>query len=50
VSFQLKPMDVVFVSTSNLTRFDRVMTQLTPTIQALYQAAYTAQTVHVLTK
>jgi polysaccharide export outer membrane protein len=50
VSFQLKPMDVVFVSTSALTRFDRVMSQLTPTIQALYQAAYTAQTVHVLSQ
>jgi polysaccharide export outer membrane protein len=35
-SFQLKPLDVVFVSTSNLTLWNRVLTQLLPTAQTLW--------------
>lgn len=35
-SFALKPLDVVFVSTSNLTLWNRVLTQLLPTAQALW--------------
>jgi polysaccharide export outer membrane protein len=40
--FQLKPLDVVFVSANQLSRFNRVMTQILPTVQALYDAAITA--------
>jgi len=35
-SFQLEPLDVVFVSTSNLTLWNRVLTQLLPTAQTLW--------------
>ena len=35
-TFPLKPLDVVFVSTSNLTRWNRVLTQLMPTVQTLW--------------
>jgi len=35
--FPLQPRDVVFVSTYGLTRFNRVMTQILPTIQAVWQ-------------
>jgi len=41
-SFQLKPRDVVFVSTYGLTRFNRVMSQILPTVQILYDAAIAA--------
>jgi polysaccharide export outer membrane protein len=40
--FQLKPMDVVYVSTYRLTQFNRVITQILPTVQVLYDAAVTA--------
>lgn len=50
VEFQLNPMDVVYVSTSDLTRWDRVIGQLAPTINMLFQASYTAQTVRNLTR
>jgi polysaccharide biosynthesis/export protein len=39
--FQLQPRDVVFVATYELTRWNRVMTQIAPTIQTLYNAAVT---------
>ena len=35
-AFALQPMDVVFVSTSDLTRWNRLMTQLMPTVQTLW--------------
>ena len=39
--FPLQPKDVVYVSTYELTRWNRVIGQLVPTVQALYQAAIT---------
>jgi polysaccharide export outer membrane protein len=39
VQFQLAPQDVVFVSPYKLTSWNRVMTQLLPTIQGLWQTA-----------
>jgi len=36
-NFQLKPRDVVFVSTYNVTRWSRVMAQIVPTVNALWQ-------------
>jgi len=41
--FQLKPKDIVFVSTNELTRFNRVMQQILPTVQILYDAAVAAE-------
>ena len=40
--FQLKPRDIVFVSSNELTRFNRVMSQILPTVQILYDAAVAA--------
>jgi polysaccharide export outer membrane protein len=37
VQFPLRPADVIFVSTSELTRWSRVMDKLMPTISALWQ-------------
>ena len=34
--FELKPLDVVYVSTSELTRWNRVLSQILPTVQGLY--------------
>jgi polysaccharide export outer membrane protein len=45
VGFPLEPLDVVFVSTYELTRWDRVIAQIAPTIQGIWEAAYVAQTV-----
>jgi polysaccharide biosynthesis/export protein len=36
--FQLQPQDVVFVSPHNLTRWNRIITQIQPTVQMLWQA------------
>jgi polysaccharide biosynthesis/export protein len=40
--FELKPRDVVYVSTYELTRWNRVINQLVPTVQTLFNAAVTA--------
>ena len=37
--FQLRPKDVVYVATYDLTRWNRIMTQILPTVQVLYEAA-----------
>jgi polysaccharide export outer membrane protein len=37
VQFPLQPRDVVFVSTYELSRFNRVVTQILPTVQAIWQ-------------
>ncbi|BDG03426.1 polysaccharide export protein Wza [Anaeromyxobacter oryzae] len=39
VQFQLEPLDVVFVSAYRLTDWNRVMTQILPTIQGIWQTA-----------
>jgi polysaccharide export outer membrane protein len=36
-AFQLQPRDVVFVSTYNLGRFNRVLTQILPAVQTVWQ-------------
>ena len=41
--FQLEPLDVVYVSTSNLGHFGRVAAQIIPTIQTLQSIALTYQ-------
>jgi polysaccharide export outer membrane protein len=35
--FQLKPRDVVFVSTYEVTRWSRIMSQIVPTVNSLWQ-------------
>lgn len=39
--FQLRPKDVVYVATNELTRWNRVMQQILPTVQTMYDAAIT---------
>ncbi|MCY1249311.1 hypothetical protein D9M72_628320 [compost metagenome] len=34
--FRLEPLDVVYVGTSDAVRFNRVLEQITPTIQTLF--------------
>lgn len=50
VGFPLEPMDVVYVSTYALTRWDRVISQIAPTVNTLFQAAYAAQTIRTLSQ
>ena len=38
VQFQLEPLDVVYVAATRLADWNRVMTQLLPTIQGLWQS------------
>jgi polysaccharide export outer membrane protein len=40
-AFQLRPRDVVYVATYDLTRWNRVISQIAPTVQMLYDAAFT---------
>ena len=40
--FQLQPHDVVFVSTHDLTRWNRIISQIQPTVQLLWQAVDTS--------
>jgi polysaccharide export outer membrane protein len=37
--FELKPRDIVYVASNELTRWNRVMSQILPTAQTLYDAA-----------
>jgi polysaccharide export outer membrane protein len=37
--FELRPRDIVYVATNELTRWNRVMSQILPTAQTLYDAA-----------
>ena len=36
-NFQMKPRDVVFVATYDITRWSRVLNQIYPTINSLWQ-------------
>lgn len=40
--FELQPRDVVFVSPHNLTRWNRIISQIEPTVRLLYEAALAA--------
>jgi len=48
--FPLQPRDIVLVSTSDLTRWNRVMAQILPTVQVLYDVALGAGIAKSLTK
>lgn len=48
--FPLQPRDIVLVSTSDLTRWNRVMAQILPTVQVLYDVALGAGITKSLTK
>ncbi|WP_224367200.1 polysaccharide export protein [Hyalangium versicolor] len=46
--FQLQPRDVIFVSAHNLTRWNRIITQIQPTVQLLWQAMDTGNRAVIL--
>lgn len=48
--FQLRPLDVVYVSSYTLTRWNRVMSQILPTVTVLYEGFVSAGVVNTISK